>query len=189
MAAADTRRRARIAAGSVAGAAGLALIGSSFLGWITTAMATGGRASISGWGTISSDNKLVDGVNFNTLMAGVGSYRPAVPAVVVGAVTVIPGLVLAVTGPGRRPSRVVGGLLALCGLAGVIWGLAKAIDPGDAAGVLPHGQGATGAGPILAAMAGLAILGSAALLLTGMLDPPMPDRRRGVQPRQRHARR
>ena len=64
-----------------------------------------------------------------------------------------------------------------------------AIDPGDAAGVLPNGQGATGSGPILAAVAGLAILGAAGLLLAGLLDPPLPEPRRGVQPRRRHARR
>ncbi len=193
VATADTRQPARMAAGLVAAAGGLALVGSSFLGWITTAMVTGGSTSISGWGTISGGNDLVDGVNFNTLMDGLGSYRPGVPAVVIGAVTVIPGLILAVTGPGRRPSRVVGALLAVCGLAALAWGLAKVIAPGDAVGVLPAGQGAPGAGPILAAVAGLAILVSAGLLLGGLLDPPAPTVRRGVQPgddrRRRRARR
>jgi hypothetical protein len=183
--AATDRLRVRIAAGSVAVAAGGALIGSSFLGWITTPMAGGGRTAISGWGSISGGDPLVDGVNFNTLMAGVGSYRPGAPVLVMGAVTVIPGLILAVTGAGRRPSRVVGAVLALCGVAALIWGLLKAVAPGDALGVLPDGQGSPGAGPVLAAVAGLAILVVAGLLLAGLLDPAAPVRRAGVQPGRR----
>lgn len=180
---ADTRRRARTAAGLVATAGGLALIGSSFLGWISTAMVGGGRTSISGWGTISGGNALVDGVNFNTLMAGEGSFRPGVVVAVVGAVTVIPGLILAVTGPGRRPYRAVGIVLAVCGIAAAAWGTARAIAPGDAVGVLPAGQAGLGAGSVVAAVAGLAICVAAGLLLAGALDPPQPGGRRGVQRR------
>lgn len=182
------RLRARIAGGSVVAAAGGALIGSSFLGWITTPMTGGGRASISGWGTISGGNPLVDGANFNALMAGVGSYRPGAPALLIGAVTVIPGLILAVTGAGRRPSRVLGAVLAVCGLAALVWGLWKAVAPGDALGVLPGGQGSPGAGPMLAAAAALAILVVAGLLFAGRLDPldpAGPVRRAGVQPGRR----
>lgn len=182
---AGDRQRSRIAGGLAAVAAGGALIGSSFLGWITTPMDGGGTASISGWGSISGGNPLVDGANFNTLMAGVGSYRPGAPVVVIGAVTVIPALILAVTGAGRRPGRVVGAVLALCGAAALVWGLLKAVAPGDALGVLPDGQGDPGAGPILAAMAGLAIVVVAGLLLAGLLDPAAPVRRGGMQPGRR----
>lgn len=167
----DRRRRVRLVAGLVAVTGGLALIGSTFLGWISTAMDTGGRTTISGWGTISGGSSLVDGANFNTLMAGVGSYRPAVPVVIAGAVTVIPGLIVAVTGAGRRPSRVIGALLAACGLVATGWSVAKLVDPGDAVGVLPDGQGSAGAGPLLAAVAGLALLLVAGSLLAGLLDP------------------
>lgn len=185
LAEADGRRQVRIGCGVAALAAGLALIGSSFLGWITTAMVGGGRTSISGWGMISGGNPVIDGVNLNTLMAGEGSYRPGVPVLAIGAITVVPALILAVTGAGHRPNRVVGGLLAACGAAGVGWGLAKIIAPGDAVGVLPDGQGAPGAGPMLATAAGVVLLVVAGLLLAGRLDPPVTMPRRGVQGRRR----
>lgn len=186
----DGRRSARSTAGMVAVAGGLALVGSSFLGWITTPMRTGGRTSISGWGTISGGSSLVNGVNLNTLMAGVGSFRPAVPVVIAGAVTVIPGLILAVTGPGARPSRIVGAVLAACGLFATVWSLIKIVDPGNAVGVLPTGQAGVGAGPVVATVAGMAVLAVAVVLLAGLLDPPEPAARRGVQPRRvRRARR
>lgn len=180
---ADGRRKARLAAGLIAAAGGLALVGSTFLGWITTGMTTGGHTAISGWGTISGGSSLVNGVNFNTLMAGIGSYRPAVPVVIVGAVTVIPGLILAVTRAGSRPSRVIGALLAACGLVATGWSVAKLVDPGDALGVLPNGQGAAGNGPVLATVAGLAILATAAALFAGLLDPPEPAAPPGIQRR------
>lgn len=177
----DVRRRARIAAGLAATAAGLALIGSSFLGWITTPMHGGGRTAISGWGSISGGNELVDGVNLNTLMAGIGSYRPAVPVVLLGAVTVIPGLILAVN-TRRRLSRTMGALLGALGVAAALWAAIKVVAPGDAVGVLPDGQGSAGAGPVVALIAGLVIVAASAVALLGWLDPPLPVARRGVQP-------
>ncbi len=111
----DSRVAYRRGAGLVAGAAGLLLIASSFLAWITTPMQTGGRTSISGWGLISGGSDEANGVNFNDLMSGVGSYRPGAVALIAGAVALIPALIVAVTGPGRRPSRIVAVVLAACG--------------------------------------------------------------------------
>jgi hypothetical protein len=183
MAEVDRRRALRRTAGLAALAGGLALIASTFLGWITTPMQPGGTTSISGWGTISGGSDLVDGVNLNTLMAGMGSYRPAVPVVIVGAVTVIPALVLAVTGPGVRPRRIVGAILVACGLVATGWALAMVIVPGDALGVLPDGEHAAGFGPMLATVAGMVILVAGGLGLFGRLDPPERVAARGIQPR------
>ncbi len=179
----DTRRRPRIAAGLLAGAAGLMLIGSTFAGWITTRMVGGGRTSISGWGVISGGDPLVDGTNLNTLMAGMGSYRPALPVLIAGAVTVVAAAILTATGAGARPHRTVGVLLGLCGLFAAGWSVAKGLDPGDAVGVLPDGAGAAGVGPVIAAVSGLVIAAVAAVLLAGLLDPPEPAKPPGVQPR------
>ncbi len=179
----DGRLAARRTAGLLAAAGGLALIGSTFLGWISTAMQTGGRTTISGWGAISGGSDLVDGVNLNTLMDGMGSYRPAIPVVIVGAVTVIPALVLAVTGADVRPRRLVGALLAGCGMLATAWALAKVIAPGDALGVLPAGEAGTGTGPVLATVAGLVILAVGATVLFGVLDPPARKAMRGIQAR------
>jgi hypothetical protein len=170
-AAADPRVAYRRSAGLAAGAAGLLLIGASFLGWITTPMQSGGRTSISGWGMISGGSDEVDGVNFNDLMAGVGSYRPGAVALVAGAVALIPALIIAVTGAGRRPSRLVGVLLGLCGAVAVAWGLARVIAPGDALGVLPSGQHAAGAGPYLTVLGGVVLVAAAGTVLSGFLDP------------------
>jgi hypothetical protein len=167
----DTRLAYRRTAGLVAGAAGLLLMVASFLGWITTPMQSGGRASISGWGTISGGSAEVDGVNFNVLMAGVGSYRPGAVALIAGAVALIPALIIAVTGAGKRPSRVVGVLLGLSGAVAVAWGLARVIAPGDALGVLPAGQHAAGAGPYLTALGGVVLVAAAGVVVSGFLDP------------------
>jgi len=183
MAEPDRRRALRRTAGLSALAGGLALIASTFLGWITTPMQSGGTTSISGWGTISGGSELVDGVNLNTLMAGMGSYRPAVPVVIVGAVTVIPALVLAVTGPGARPRRIVGAILVVCGAMATAWSLVKVIAPGDALGVLPEGEHAPGFGPMLATAAGLVILAAGVVAVLGLLDPPERAVPRGIQPK------
>lgn len=177
MATVDSRVAYRRAAGLVAGAGGLLLIVSSFLGWITTPMDTGGRTSISGWGLISGGSDEANGVNFNDLMSGVGSYRPGAVALIAGVAALIPALIIAVTGPGRRPNRVVAVVLALCGAVGLVWGLARVIAPGDALGVLPGGQATAGAGPYVAAFGGLLLLLTAGAILGGFVDPPRPDRR------------
>ncbi len=180
----DGRRSARLTCGLIALAGGLLMVGSTFLGWITTAMQGGGRTAISGWGSISGGDELVDGVNINTLMAGTGegSYRPAVPMLVVGLAVIIPALILTVTGAGSRPHRIVGWLLAAGGAVGAGWGMAKWIAPGDALGVLPGDEGAAGWGPVVGTIGGLAVLVAAVLLLIGALDPPEPVARRGIQP-------
>lgn len=175
MAPADSRVDLRVGyrrtTGLVAGAAGLGLVIASFLGWITTPMQSGGRTSISGWGVISGGSTEVDGVNFNDLMAGVGTYRPGAVALVAGVVALIPALIVAVTGAGRRPSRIVAALLGLAGTAAVVWGLIRAISPGDALGVLPAGQAAAGAGPYLTVACGIVLMAAAGGVLGGFLDP------------------
>lgn len=167
------RRTCRLTAGMVALAAAAALIGSTFLAWVTTAMVSGGTTAISGWGTIRGGSRLVDGVNINTLMAGMGdgTFRPGLPVVIAGAVAVLPAVVLAATGPGIRAHRTVGVILALCGLAALIQGLYRAIDPGNALGVLPGKDASLGAGPVIAAVAGAAICAVSLAVLTGALDP------------------
>jgi hypothetical protein len=174
---ADSRVGYRRGAGLIAAAGGLLLIISSFLGWITTPMQTGGRTSISGWGLISGGSEEANGVNFNDLMSGVGTYRPGAVALIAGAVALIPALIVTVTGPGRRPSRIVAAVLAVCGGVGLVWGVARIIAPGDALGVLPGGQAAAGAGPYVAAFGGLVLLVVAGAVIGGFLDPP------GVEPR------
>lgn len=179
----DPRRPHRTAAGLAAAAGGLVAIGSSFLGWISTPMETGGRTTISGWGRISGGDELVDGVDLNVLMEGEGSYRPGVWAAVIGLVIIVPALVLAATGDGRRPNRMLLGLLLLCGVGALGYGGWRAVDPGDALGVLPAGYAATGGGPILLAVAGLVVAAVAVWGLVGGLDPLPPPVRRGIQPR------
>jgi hypothetical protein len=175
----DSRVAYRRGAGLVAGAAGLLLIASSFLAWITTPMQTGGRTTISGWGLISGGSDEANGVNFNDLMSGVGSYRPGAVALIAGAVALIPALIVAVTGPGRRPSRIVAVALAACGAVAVVWGIARIIAPGDALGVLPGGLASAGAGPYLAAFGGLVLLVVAGAVFSGFLDPAGSRNRSG----------
>lgn len=171
MAAADKSAGYRRIAGLVADAAGLGLIVASFLSWVTTPMQTGGRTSISGWGMISGGSDEVDGVNFNDLMSGAGSFRPGAVALIAGVVALIPALIIAVTGAGRRPNRVVAVVLGLAGAVAVVWGLIKAISPGDVLGVLPAGQASAGAGPYLTVFCGLVLIAVAVAVLGGFLDP------------------
>jgi hypothetical protein len=179
----DDRLVPRRCAGLGAGAAALVLIVASFVGWISTPMQSGGRASISGWGMISGGSAEIDGANFNDLMAGVGTYRPGAVSLVAGVVALIPALIIAVTGAGHRPSRIVAAVIGLSGGVALAWGLAKVIVPGDALGVLPGGQSAAGAGPYLCAAGGIVLLAVSIAVIGGFLDPvpatsPAPESRR-----------
>jgi hypothetical protein len=171
MAAADPRAGTRRIVGLVAAAAALLLIIASFLSWISTPMQTGGRTTISGWGTISGGSDEVNGANLNDLMTGVGSYRPGAIALIAGVVALIPAVIISVTRPGRRPNRIVAVVLGVSGALALAWGVARTIAPGNAVGVLPAGQATVGVGPVLTAVAGLMLLAVAVVIIAGVLDP------------------
>lgn len=178
---ADSRLAPRRLVGLIAAAAGAVMVLASLLSWITTPMETGGRTAISGWGDITGGDPTIDGSNLNVLMSGLGSYRPGVPGLIAGALALIPALIVAVTGAGHRPNRVAVGVLGLCGLVGAVWGIARAIVPGDAVGVLPDGLASAGWGPWLTALAGLVLVAASGAVLAGLLDPSSPGARAGLQ--------
>ncbi len=157
------------------------MIVSSFLPWIGTGTEDGGSTAISGWGSITGDSEIA-GTNLNDVLNGAATYRPGLIGLLFGAVAAVAAVAVASVARGRRPHRVTAALFVLCGLMGAGWGLYRAINPGDA-GVFEAGDVTVGIGPWLTAVAGLLVLGAAAVILSGRIDPPDPAVRRGVQPR------
>jgi hypothetical protein len=170
---------------AIAGTGGLVMMVSSLLPWIGTGTEDGGRTTISGWGSISGDSEIA-GTNLNDVLDGTATYRPGLPGVLFGVLAVIAAIVLAAAAGGaagnRRPHRVTGALLVLCGLVGTGWGLYRGIKPGDA-GVFEAGDVSVGIGPWLTALGGVLTIGAAAVIFAGRIDSPDPVARRGIQPR------
>jgi hypothetical protein len=73
-------------------------------------------------------------------------------------------------------------VLSLTGLICTGWGVFRGIDPGDA-GVFEAGDVSVGIGPWLTALGGVLMLAAAAVIFAGVIDPPKPPARRGIQPR------
>jgi hypothetical protein len=166
---------------AVAGAGGLLAIGSSFLPWISTATEDGGTTSITGWGGISGSSGIA-GTNLNDVLDGSASYRPGLLGLIFGSIAVIAAIAIAGVSQGRRPHRITAAVLSLTGLICTGWGVFRGIDPGDA-GVFEAGDVSVGIGPWLTALGGVLMLAAAAVIFAGVIDPPKPPARRGIQPR------
>lgn len=144
----------------------------------------GGLTSIGGLGAVSGDSSLA-GTNLNDLISGIGSFRPGLIGLLIGAIAVLAGVVLALVRPVRpRPFRVSAALLTALGVAATGWGVYRWIDP-DPAGVLGGGRGMSGAGVWLTVAGGLVLLGVAVWLWWGRADARSEEipRHRGIQPR------
>lgn len=165
----------------IAGAAGLLMIGSSFLPWIGTDTEDGGATSISGWGGITGSSGIA-GTNLNDVLDGDGSYRPGLIGLLFGAITVVAAICVAAVQGGARPHRITAAVLALCGLISTGWGLYRAVQPGDA-NVFQSGEASAGSGPWVTALGGVLAVIAAASIVAGRIDPPPSLLRRGIQPR------
>jgi hypothetical protein len=175
------RRSVRVTVGVVAAAAGVAMVVSSFLTWVSTPVETGGRTRISGFGAISGASDIA-GTNLNDVlqMGGGGSYRPGLLGLIFGGIALVGAAVLLLVPGKARPHRVTAAVLILCGLVGAGWGLLRALAPGSA-GVLEAGDGRAGLGPWLLAAGGFVLLMVGTAVLAGLFDTPEPDRHRGIQ--------
>lgn len=156
----------------------------AFLSWLSTSTDAGGKAVVSGFGTISGGSTLA-GQNLNDLlsMGGLDSFRPGLIGLIFGILAVLAGIMVALLRPrGPHSFRVVAALLLLCGVVGAGWGLYRGFAPGTA-GILAVGDGAAGAGPWITAVGGLVILGAGYWLLAGRADLIVngPLRNRGIQ--------
>jgi hypothetical protein len=161
----------------VAGAA--ACIGASLLTWLSLPDGAGGTTSLSGWGTVSGGSDIA-GENINDAMDGLATYRPGLLPLLIGAFALLAALGIAVVARGPKPHRIPAALLALCGLAALVWGLVRILHP-DSLGLLDPGEGSPGAGPWLTAGSGVVLLAVAVVVLLGVLDPPPPIRATGIQ--------
>lgn len=150
--------------GLAAAAAAIVAMGSSFLAWITTPMVTGGSTAITGWGTIVGGDDLVNGLNINDIMVDEGGYQPGMVVLVAGGVAVFAGLILAATTAGNRPPRLLGAVLVGSGLVTAGFGLWKIVSPGDLIGLLPADDIGVGMGPIVALLAGLAVVAAGVIV-------------------------
>jgi hypothetical protein len=168
-----------VALGAVLASAGCMI--ASLLTWISLSDGTGGTTSISGWGGITGGQ--IDGQNINDAMAGFATYRPGALSVVIGGLALLAAFGIALVARGDKPHRIPAAVLTLCGLGGLAWGIFRGVSPGDLAGVLGSGEGSSGPGPWLTAGCSLFLLAGAVAVFTGVLDPPPPVRRRGIQPR------
>ena len=162
------------------GAAAGCLLASN-LTWLALPDGAGGTTAVSGWGSISGGSQIA-GQNINDAMDGNATFRPGLLAVVLGTVALLAAVSIALVARGARPHRIPGTVLVVCGLGATIWGVLRSIRP-DSAGVLEPGEGASGIGSWLTAGCGILLLVVAAAALGGLLDPPRPVRRRGIQPR------
>lgn len=178
---ADPTRTLRlvVALGAVLASAGC--ITASILTWISLPDGTGGATSISGWGGITGGQ--IDGQNINDAMSGFATFRPGTLSVVIGGLALLAAVGIASLARGDKPHRIPASVLALCGLGGLAWGVLRGVSPGDLAGVLGAGESSSGPGPWLTAGCSLILLAAAAVVFTGVLDPPRPVRHRGIQPR------
>lgn len=167
-----------IAAVAAIGAALAAL--ASFLPWIGTNTEGGGTTTITGWGSIAGSSSIA-GTNLNDVMDS-WTYRPGVIGLIFGGIALVAAIAVAARGTGVRPHRITAGVLAVCGVLCLVWGLARGIAPGEA-GVFDAGETFAEMGPWLTALGGLLIVAAAVVVLVGRIDPPAPGTRRGIQPR------
>lgn len=168
--------------GAVTAVGGLLAFLASFLTWIATGTDDGGTTSIDGWGAITGSSQIA-GTNLNDVLAGASTYRPGLIGLIFGAIALVAGIAVAATTQGTRPHRVTAAVLTLAGGVLTVWGGFRGLVPGDA-GVLDPGEATAGAGPWVTALGGLLVLGVAAVIVVGRIDPTPPaTRRRGVQPR------
>lgn len=170
-----TRLRLVVALCAVLASAGC--IAASTLTWLIRSDGAGGRASLSGWGTVSGGQ--IDGANINDLIAGQASFRPGTIPVLVGGLALLAGFGIALVSRGPTPHRIPAAVLVLCGLGGLTWGIIRVAAPDS----LDLGGGTAGVGPWLTAGLSLLLLAVAVVVFTGLLDPPRPRSRRGIQPR------
>lgn len=177
--------RTGLPGGVICAAGGALLVIAGFLGWLSTATDTGGRTTVSGFGSIGGDNTVVGG-NLNDLLdsSGLGGYRPGLVGLILGIIAIASGIAVALQRPSAdRSFRVAGVLLAVVGVIGLSWGLLRGFVPGTA-GVLMPGDSSAAAGPWLTAGGGLLVLVAAGWLLAGRADPDhtdLPQRHRGIQ--------
>lgn len=177
-----SRTNARRWAGITTFAAGLLLVISSFLVWLRMPDVSGGWSTLSGWGGVGGGSP-VAGTNLNDLIGEYDRYWPGLVALIDGIIAAIVGLwMLGVPGKGQRPHRWTAVLIGLLGLAAFGWSVWRLIAP-DSVGIADPGEARPGLGPWLTGLGGLILLGVAGLVLAGRIDPPVPPRSRGIQPR------
>ena len=155
-------------------------IAASVLTWLSLPDGAGGTTRVSGWGAISGGSQIA-GENINDAMNGNATFRPGTLAVIIGAFALLASIGIAVVGKGQRPHRIPAAVLTLCGVAGLAWGILRAIRP-DSAGVLNPGEGSSGVGPWLLAGCALVLVAVAAAIFAGLLDPSRPSGRSRTQP-------
>jgi len=173
----QVRRGAAVTAAVGGSAAALA----SFLPWIGTDTEDGGTTSITGWGSIAGTSSIA-GTNLNDVMQE-WTYRPGLIGLICGAIGVIAAITLAATvGRDRRPHRMTAAVLTLCGLGCLGWGVLHGFAPGDA-GVFDAGETYPEIGPWVTAAGGAVMIAAAVVVFAGRIDPPVPTKRRGIQPR------
>lgn len=160
-------------------AAAAACIVASTLTWLTLPDGAGGTTSVSGWGGVGGGSQIA-GENLNDAMNGNATFRPGVLPVLIGAFALLAALGIALVARGRKPHRIPAAVLALCGFAALGWGILRVLRP-DSVGLFEPGAGSAGAGPWLTAGSGIVLLAVAVVVLTGLLDPPPPLHRRGIQ--------
>ncbi len=175
-----TRRLVVSMAGLVASAG---CILASTLTWLSVPDGTGGTTSLSGWGGVSGGQ--ISGQNVNDALAGFASFRPGGLAVVIGGLSLLAAVGIALVARGRQPHRIPAAVLMLGGAGGLVWGLLRGTSPGDLNGTYAdvRSQISSGAGPWLTAGCSVILLAAAVVVFTGLLDPPQPVRHRGIQPR------
>ena len=173
-----TASRAVVVLCALAAAAGC--IAASVLTWLSLPDGAGGTTSVSGWGTVGGGSQIA-GQNLNDAMNGNATFRPGLLALLIGAFALLAALGIALVARGPRPHRIPAALLALCGIAALVWGTVRVLRP-DSVELLDAGEGSPGAGPWLTAGSGVVMLAVAVVVLLGRLDPPRPVGRRGIQP-------
>ena len=171
-------RRALLALVALAGA--VLNLTASFQVWLRLPDGAGGISTVGGWGAISGGAQIA-GQNLNDAMDGRATFRPGLIPLLFGGLAVPAVLALVLVSGGMRPHRITGAVLAGCGLLTVGWGIWRAVAP-DSVGLLAAGEGSPGIGQWLCIGGGLLLVGVAASLLLGVLDPPAVIRTRGIQP-------
>jgi len=169
----DPTTTGRVVAALCAVLASAGCIAASLLSWLILPDGADGTTSVSGWGAISGGSQIA-GENINDALNGNATFRPGVLAVLIGTVALIAAVSMAVFSRGAKPMRVPAAVLALCGLAGLAWGIVRGTAP-DSLGLLdPGAGGGSGAGPWLTASCSAILAAVAVVVFTGRLDPPPP---------------
>lgn len=174
---------ARLPVALCAVAAAGACITASTLTWLSLPDGAGGTTTVSGWGAVGGGSQIA-GQNINDAMNGLGTFRPGLIPVLAGVPALLAGLGIALLVRGPSPHRIPAVVLALCGAVALAWGTVRIRHP-DPLGLLDPGMGSAGAGAWLTAGSGVVLVAVAVAVLLGLLDPPPPLPRRGIQPAQR----